>query len=121
MGKLPHRAVDAIVGVLFALGPAGMLRRRDEDHREERPADISFAMPGGGDQRPHLSGATLVNATTAQKSTFRQGQMLNGVRAPCCPVDRPGAGPATAPVAGRELGSLSLCEVVRAHLRSYRP
>ncbi len=74
MGKPLHRAVDATVGVLFVLGPAGMLRRRDEDHREEQPADISFAMPGSDDQRPHLSGATLVNATTAQKAPFVQGR-----------------------------------------------
>jgi len=80
VGKPPHRAVDAVVGVLFALDPAGMLRRRDLDHREDQPADLSFAMPGGDDQRPHLSGAMLVDATTAQKSTFRQGQMLNRVK-----------------------------------------
>ncbi|HEX4100734.1 MAG: TMEM165/GDT1 family protein [Pseudonocardiaceae bacterium] len=75
LGLLPHRAVDGVVGVLFALGAVVMLRRRTEDPRThqtgaEGPADLSSAMPAGDDHHPHLSGATLVCAPTAARTGF---------------------------------------------------
>ncbi|MFN2478896.1 MAG: TMEM165/GDT1 family protein [Pseudonocardiaceae bacterium] len=73
LGLLPHRVVDAVVGVLFALGAVLMLRRRDEDAhadqgRAERPAALSSAIPAGHDQ--DLGGATLVRDTTATRTGF---------------------------------------------------
>jgi Ca2+/H+ antiporter, TMEM165/GDT1 family len=75
LGLLPPRAVDAVVGVLFALGAVVMLRRRDEDPHThqvgaERPVDLASAMPAGDDQHSHLGGVTPVRAATATRTGF---------------------------------------------------
>ncbi|HEX6403848.1 MAG TPA: TMEM165/GDT1 family protein [Pseudonocardiaceae bacterium] len=71
LGLLPHHAVDTANAVLFALGAALMLRRRDDDAhtgraRAERPADPSCAMPASHDQHSHLGVATRVHTTVAR-------------------------------------------------------
>ena len=77
LGLLPHRAVDAAVAVLFALGAVVMLRRHDEDgqaHTDQACADHQLvpaaAMPTGDDQPSHSGAVTRVRATTATRSGF---------------------------------------------------
>jgi Ca2+/H+ antiporter, TMEM165/GDT1 family len=75
LGLLPHRAVDAAVAVLFALGAVLMLRRRDDDAhidqaRAEPPSDLSSAMLASQDQHSHFSAATRVHAVTVARTGF---------------------------------------------------
>jgi putative Ca2+/H+ antiporter (TMEM165/GDT1 family) len=74
LGLLPHRAVDAVVGVLFALGAVVLVRRRAEDPHThqvgaELPVDLASAM-SDDDQHTHLGGATPVRAATATRTGF---------------------------------------------------
>jgi len=71
LGLLPHRAVDAAVAVLFALGAVLMLRRRDDDARTgqaraEGPAPLSSAPLTSQDQHSQLGVATRVRPTRAR-------------------------------------------------------
>jgi putative Ca2+/H+ antiporter (TMEM165/GDT1 family) len=75
LGLLPHRAVDAVIAVLFALGAVLMLRRRDEDAQPGRacsdyPVALLSARPAGDDQRPHSDAVTRVRATVTTRSGF---------------------------------------------------
>ncbi|MGH3780650.1 MAG: TMEM165/GDT1 family protein [Pseudonocardiaceae bacterium] len=77
LGLLPHRAVEAAVAVLFALGVVLMLRRRDEDEEApadqactDRPAAPSAVILAGDDGEEHSGAATRVHTTTATRSGF---------------------------------------------------
>jgi Ca2+/H+ antiporter, TMEM165/GDT1 family len=72
---LPHRAVEAVVAVLFAAGAVLMLRRREDDAppaAAEGPGDGEDGEPGGGPSAPAGPGgvATLARPAVRVRDGF---------------------------------------------------
>jgi Ca2+/H+ antiporter, TMEM165/GDT1 family len=76
---LPHRVMQAVVAVLFAVGAALMLRRRDEDPHGEDPADQQDREPNGDPPRPD-PGKSGIATLTRPAVTARAGFWRVAVR-----------------------------------------